>query len=192
MTEIDVTGNTGTRVLTFSLFGNERVGVISDARWLLLAIFLCVLADFRYGWGESHRRFETAKRKGDKVVMAQYKWRTSRAVRRTVNKLIDYIMWICVGVAIGMAVLAPLGVSYNYGGLTAAVMAILCEAKSFMGHFFYLHGIRMEEKSVKGFFRAFIVAFAKRKNRDIGEALEEGFDEINKGIVDDPSKHKTI
>ena len=178
MTEIDVTGNTGTRVLTFSLFGNELVGVISDARWLLLAIFLCVLADFRYGWGESHMRYERARKKGDKVVMSQYKWRTSRAVRRTVNKLIDYIMWICVGVAIGMAVLAPLGVSYNYGGLTAAVMAILCEAKSFMGHFFYLHGIRMEEKSVKGFFRAFIVSFAKRKNRDIGEALEEGFEEI--------------
>lgn len=155
------------------------MGVISDARWLLLAIFLCVLADFRYGWGESHMRYERARKKGDKVVMSQYKWRTSRAVRRTVNKLIDYIMWICVGVAIGMAVLAPLGVSYNYGGLTAAAMAILCEAKSFMGHFFYLHGIRIEEKSVKGFLRAFVVAFAKRKNRDIGEALEEGFDEIN-------------
>ena len=181
MDGVDVTVNTGTRVLTLALFGGELSGIISDSRWLLLAIFVCVAADFRYGWGESRLRYERARRKGDKVVMSQYRWRTSRAVRRTVNKLVDYVVWICVGVAIGMAVLAPLGVSYNYGGLTAAVVAILCEAKSFIGHFFYLHGIRVEEKSVKGFLKAFVVAFAKRKNADIGEALEEGFEEIDKG-----------
>ena len=178
MTDMDLTGNTGTRVLTLSLFGGELAGIISDSRWMLLAIFLCVAADFRYGWGESSLRFERAKRKGDKVVMAQYKWRTSRAVRRTVNKLIDYIMWICVGMAVGMAVVTPLGGDYKWGGVAASVVAILCEAKSFIGHFFYLHGIRIEEKSVKGFFKAFVVAFAKRKNKDIGEALEEGFEGI--------------
>ena len=172
MDGVDVTGNTGTRVLTLALFGGELSGIISDSRWLLLAIFLCVVADFRYGWGESSLRYERARRKGDKVVMSQYKWR-----------LVDYVVWICVGVAIGMAVLAPLGVSYNYGGLAAAVVAILCEAKSFMGHFFYLHGIRMEENSVRGFFKAFVVAFAKRKDKDIGEALEEGFKETGKNKV---------
>ena len=180
MADIDITGNTGTRVLTFSLFGSELAGVISDSRWLLLAIFLCVVADFRYGWGESHRRFERARAKGDKVVMSQYKWRTSRAVRRTVNKLVDYIMWICVGMAVGMAVLAPLGADYRLGGTCAAAVAIACEAKSFIGHFFYLHGIRIEEKSVKGFVKAFVVAFAKKKDKDIGEALEEGFNEMGK------------
>lgn len=180
MADIDITGNTGTRVLTFSLFGSELAGVISDSRWLLLAIFLCVVADFRYGWGESHRRFERARAKGDKVVMSQYKWRTSRAVRRTVNKLVDYIMWICVGMAVGMAVLAPLGADYRWGGTCAAAVAIACEAKSFIGHFFYLHGIRIEEKSVKGFVKAFVVAFAKKKDKGIGEALEEGFNEMGK------------
>lgn len=178
---MDGMAGTGTRALTLSLFWSELAGVISDSRWLLLAIVLCVAADFRYGWGESHRRYERARRKGDKVVMSQYKWRTSRAVRRTVNKLIDYIMWICVGMAVGMAVLSPLGADYRLGGVCAAIVAILCEAKSFMGHFFYLHGVRIEEKSVKGFVRAFVVAFAKRKNRDVGEALEEGFEEAGKG-----------
>lgn len=175
MADIDITGNTGTRVLTFSLFGSELAGVISDSRWLLLAIFLCVVADFRYGWGESHRRYGRAREKGDKVVMSQYKWRTSRAVRRTVNKLVDYIMWICVGMAVGMAVIAPMGANYRWGGVVAAAVAILCEMKSVLGHFFYLHGIRIEEKSVKGFVKAFVVAFAKKKNKDLGEALESGF-----------------
>ena len=180
MDGVDVTGNTGTRVLTLALFGGELSGIISDSRWLLLAIFVCVAADFRYGWGESSLRYERARRKGDKVVMSQYRWRTSRAVRRTVNKLVDYVVWICVGVAIGMAVLAPLGVSYNYGGLAAAVVAIACEAKSFIGHFFYLHGIRVEGKGMKAFFRAFAVAFAKKKDKDVGEAVEAGFKELDK------------
>ena len=174
------TGNTGTRALTLAVFGGELAGVISDARWLLLAIFLCVVADFRYGWGESSLRYERARRKGDKVVMSQYRWRTSRAVRRTVNKLVDYVVWLVVGVAVGMAVLAPLGADYRWGGTVAAVVAIACEAKSFIGHFFYLHGIRIEERTVKGFLRAFVVALAKKKDKDIGEALEKGFDETDK------------
>lgn len=183
MTPADLSGNTGTRALTLTLFGGELAGVISDARWLLLAIFLCVVADFRYGWGESSRRYERAKGKGDKVVMSQYKWRTSRAVRRTVNKLVDYVMWICVGMAVGMAVLAPMGADHKWGGVAAGAVAIACEAKSFIGHFFYLHGVRMEENSVRGFFKAFVVAFAKRKDKDIGEALEEGFKETGKNKV---------
>ena len=177
---MEPTGNTGTRALTLTLFGGELAGVISDMRWLLLAILVCVAADFRYGWGESGRRYARAKAKGDKVVMSQYRWRTSRAVRRTVNKLVDYVVWICVGAAVGMAVLAPLGVDYRWGGTVAAAVAIACEAKSFAGHFFYLHGIRLEGRSVKAFFRAFAVAFAKRKDEDIGEALDEGFNEMDK------------
>lgn len=176
----DISGNTGTRMVTLTLFGGELVNIISDSRWLLLAIVLCVIADFRYGWGESHKRFEHARLKNDKVVMSQYKWRTSRAVRRTINKLIDYVVWICVGMAVGMAVISPMGVDYRWGGVVAAIVAILCEGKSVLGHFFYLHGLQVDQKSVRGFFKAFVVAFAKRKDKDIGEAIESGFNEIDK------------
>lgn len=179
MTPPDITGNTGTRALALTFFGGELAAVISDSRWLLLAIFLCVAADFRYGWGESRLRYGRARRKGDKVVMSQYRWRTSRAVRRTVNKLVDYVMWICVGMAVGMAVLAPMGADHKWGGVAAGAVAIACEAKSFAGHFFYLHGIRVEGKGLKAFFRAFAVAFAKRKDQDVGEAVEAGFKEMD-------------
>ena len=87
MFEQEVYMNSGTRLFTFVAIGNELVAIIYDARWLLIAILICVLADFRYGWGESSKRYSKAKAKGDKIVMAQYKWRTSRALRRTVNKL---------------------------------------------------------------------------------------------------------
>lgn len=169
--------NSGTRLFTFVAIGNELVAIIYDARWLLIAILICVLADFRYGWGESSKRYNRAKAKGDKIVMAQYKWRTSRALRRTVNKLMDYIMWVSMGVCVGMAVFKPIGVDYMIGGVIATAIAIGCEAKSFIGHFFYLHGIRIEQKSVGGFLKAFVVAFAKKKNADIGEALEDALEE---------------
>ncbi len=166
---------TGTRAIGITVFGSELMNVMTDARWLLLAITVCVLADFRYGWGESSKRYSKAKAEGDKIEMAQYRWRTSRAMRRTVNKLIDYFMWVTLGMFFGTAILRPLGVDHVIGGVVATAVAIACEAKSFCGHFFYLHGIRVEEKTVRGFLRAFVVAFAKRKNADIGEALEEGF-----------------
>lgn len=171
---------TGTRTGVITLLSGELVSIIADTRWMMLAIFLCVIADFRFGWGESSKRFKMAKKKGDKIVMAQYKWRTSRALRRSVNKLIDYIMWVSIGVFIGMALLRPIGIDYMMGGVVATSIAVGCEAKSIIGHFFWLHGVRIEEKSIKGFFKAFVIAFAKRKNRDIGEAIEAGFDETDK------------
>lgn len=174
--------NTGTRLAGFVLMGNEMVQIIYDARWLLALITLCVVADFWYGWSESRKRYEAARAKKDKIVMSQYRWRTSRAVRRTMNKLIDYIVWVSLGVFTGFALLRPLGADYMIGGVAATAVAVGCEAKSFIGHFFYLHGIRIEQKGVTGFLKAFAVAFAKRKNADVGEALEDALEEKSEKV----------
>lgn len=179
MVTTEVVGNTGTRLLC-GIMSMEMLSVLEDMRWMLLLIALCVVADFRYGWGESSKRYKEAKEAGDKILMMQYSWRTSRALRRTINKLIDYIMWTVVGMAIGMAILEPVGVNHIFGGVAATAIAVMCEAKSFFGHFFYLHGVTYDESTVSGFFKAFIVAFAKRKNEDIGEALEEGLEKNKK------------
>lgn len=92
----------------------------------------------------------------------------------------DYIMWVSIGVFIGMALLKPIGIDYMIGGVVATFVAVFCEAKSIIGHFFWLHGVVIEQKTIKGFLKAVVIAFAKRKNRDIGEALEAGFDETDK------------
>ena len=63
------------------------------------------------------------------------------------------------------------------GGIVATIIAVGCEAKSFIGHFIYLHGVNIKEKTITGFLKAFAVSFAKRKNKDIGEALEDGLKE---------------
>lgn len=178
MFEKDVVMNTGTRATATALLGSELVMIITDARWLLLTIFICVAADFRFGWGESSKRYKEAKDKNDKLTMLQYKWHTSRAWRRTINKSIDYLIWVSVGMFLGMALLEPIGLSHIYGGVAATAIAVFCEARSFCGHFFYLHGLEIEQKSITGFLKAFAVAFAKRKDEDVGEALEHGFNSI--------------
>lgn len=178
LTNIDVTGNTGTRFLG-GFLSAEMMTVFYDMRWMLLLIMLCVLADFRYGWGESSRRYAEAERKGDKLMMVQYQWRTSRALRRTMNKAVDYLIWVVVGIAIGMAILEPIGVSHIFGGVTATAIAVTCEAKSFFGHFFYLHGVSIEQKTIVGFLRAFFIALIKKRDKDLGEAVEEGLNNVN-------------
>lgn len=172
--------NTGTKAASFVLFGNEIVSIVYDARWFLLAILLSVFADFWLGRGESKKRYLKAKEHNDKYIMSQYRWRTSRAWRRSLNKLSDYLMWVLWGSVIGYAILTHLGIDYIWGGFIATITAILCEASSLFSHFLYLHGVKIEKKTAKGFIKAFVIALAKRKNKDIGEALEAGFYETDK------------
>lgn len=179
MFDNDLVMNTGTRAAATLLLGKEMQVILTDSRWMLLAILVCVVADFRYGWGESARRYCQAKRDNDRIGMEAYRWHTSRAWRRTVNKFIDYLIWVSVGMFLGMAVLEPIGLPHIYGGVAATAIAVFCEARSFCGHFFYLRGVTVKKKTLLGFMRAFAVALAKRKDEDIGEALEKGFDGID-------------
>lgn len=175
---VEHVGNTSTRLVGTSILGIEFVTVIFDARWMLLALLMCIIADFRFGWGESSLRHKKALEIGNLTLADKYKWRTSRAIRRSVNKAIDYLVWVSVGMAAGMAILPRLGIDYVFGGIAASIVAILCEGKSILGHFIYLHGVKIEERTIKGFIKAFIVAFAKRKNEAIGDAIESGFNNI--------------
>ncbi len=147
--------------------------MIYDTRWMLLFLTLLILADFRYGWGECNKRFTEAEREGDNVLMDAYRWRTSRAIRRTLNKFVDYTVIMFIGLLFGQAFLPRIGVDYIWGAWAMAMCVCVCEANSFFGHFFYLHGITVEKRTIKGFIRAFAVALARKKDGDIGDALDE-------------------
>ena len=72
--------NTGTRTMGLLLMGNELVAIIYDARWLMLVITACVVADFRYGWGESHKRYAKAKDKGDRAFVVAFAKRKDKDI----------------------------------------------------------------------------------------------------------------
>ncbi len=174
----DITGNTGTRFLG-TLLTAEMVAVVTDMRWMLLLVAVLVVADFHFGRAENNKRWHEAHKQGDTLMASQYQWRTSRAIRRTVNKTIDYLIWIVVGMAIGMAVLEPMGVEHELGGVAATSVIVFCECKSLFGHFFYLHGVVMERKTMRSFIRAVIVAIVRKRNPDLGDAVREGFEKAD-------------
>lgn len=187
-----MTMETGTKLGFIALVESEMVSILTDARWMLLLILLCVIADFRFGWGESHKRYNEAKKIGNDVLMDKYKWHTSRAWRRTMNKLMDYVVWVTMGMIMGMVALKPFGLEYTYGGLAATLIIVLmCELPSAFGHFFYLHGVQVEKKTISGFIKALVVAFAKRKDEDVGEALEDAFEKTEHERVPENGKSGT-
>jgi len=175
MNEATNIAGTGTRGIGLLLTGDGLVSVFIEAKYAIGFLLILIIADFRYGWGESNKRYLEAKATGDKRRMDLYKWRTSRAIRKSFNKLADFVIIIALGWFAGMALLEPIGISHKFGLFGASVILALCELSSIFGHFFYLHGVKVEKKTISGFLKALVVAIAKRKDSDVGEAIEETF-----------------
>ena len=89
---------------------------ISPIRWFLLAAFALVLADLKFG-------IEAARHRGETI-------RKSRAIRRSANKIIDYLCWILVATSFGEAFGTPLVV---YG----------CEINSCFNNYFEARGSKL-------------------------------------------------
>ena len=80
---------------------------IEPLKWFLLLGFFLIIADLRFGIAASRKR-------GEQI-------RASRAGRRTINKMIDYICWILVAGAIGRA----FGSSFNMTMLPAMTLIVV-------------------------------------------------------------------
>lgn len=176
---------TGTRAAGVTIFYSEITQMIVDSRWILIAIVLCCALDFRLGTKESAKRKEAADKEGNKMLSDLYKFHRSRAVRRTMNKFVDYVLLMMVFEAIGAAFLPFVGLRYIYGAWAGGLIACGCELSSAGGHFLYIHGVKVERKNAKGYILAFVkalaVAFARQKGGEqVGEAVEDAFEEAGK------------
>lgn len=101
------------------------------------------------------------------------KIRFSRAGRRTCNKFVDYLTYLIIGALLGLAIFEPLDMATHT--VTAAValgLGCLFELDSIIGHVVAVHGGKWRF-SVK----RFLVTLVKRKNEDIGDAVEDALDE---------------
>lgn len=148
--------STGKAVVVGTM-GGEALGALYDLRWMLVLIVVLILADFWFGVSESLRKREH--------------FRFSRAGRRTCNKAVDYLTYLILGSVLGLAIFEPLGWATHT--TTAAVglgFGCVWEIDSIVGHVCALHGIT-NRFSVK----RFIIALLKRKDDDVGEAVEEAW-----------------
>ena len=136
----------------------EAVAVVYDIRWLVVLVAVLVIADFWFGISDSRKRKE--------------KVRFSYACRRTANKLVDYLTYLLVGVLLGMGLFESLGVcSHVTSASVALVIPAVCEVSSIFGHFCSVHDIKL-----KFDWKKFAVVLIKKKNEDVGEAVEEAIE----------------
>ena len=139
-----------------TLFGAELIGVLFSLRWVILFIVALVITDFWSGLTAS-------------VKVRKEDFRLSRALRRTIVKFLEYINFIVFGLLLAKACLEPFGIGTDLtGGAIGAACALLIEFDSIYGHICDLHGIS-NRLSIKRVF----VAWLKRKNEDLGEAVDE-------------------
>lgn len=134
-------------------FIEEMQAMMYDLRWLLLLCVVLIIADLKFGIENSQAHKEVI--------------RASRAMRRTVNKFIDYLCWLMFSAVFAEAFAVPLGIDRMT--VTVCVMLLACfnEIDSIVQNYHAARGI--EGISLVHFF----VNLVKRKNKDVGEALEE-------------------
>ena len=122
-----ISSDTSRRMMALPI-GLEFMNLIYDFRWMILLALVLVIGDFWFGIRES-QYVGTPIRK-------------SRACRRTINKFIDYILYILMGAFLGKALCSPFGFDPM---IVAAIVMILCygfEIDSIYGHICVLHGIK--------------------------------------------------
>lgn len=143
-----------------TLFGTELISVLFSLRWVILFIVILVVTDFWSGLTAS-------------VKVRKEDFRLSRALRRTIVKFLEYINFIVFGLLLAKACLEPFGIGTDItGGAIGAACALLIEFDSIYGHICDLHGIS-NRISLKRIF----VLWLKRKDEDLGEAVEDAVEE---------------
>ena len=102
--------------------------------FLLLAILLITI-DSRFGIQASRKRGETI--------------RTSRAIRRAINKFVDYICWITLAGMLGQT----FGVVFHIPLLSMIVLLVVytIELSSIFNNYFFCKGLKFKFNGLKRF-----------------------------------------
>lgn len=131
----------------------ELQALVWDMRWMIALCVVLIIVDLIFG-------IENANAHNEKI-------RRSRAVRRTVNKFIDYMCWLLFAGVFAKAFAGPMGLSDTTVEAGVMLIACLSEVDSIFQNYAEAHG--REKFSILNFFMNFL----KRKNNDVGKALEE-------------------
>jgi hypothetical protein len=156
-----------TETTTQSLFKTFTVGILGectqiiyDLRWMILLAIILILSDLWFGI--------SASRVQDIVI------RKSRAGRRTLNKLVDYICYILLGAVIGKAIGEPYGVDPMGVSITIMILCYCFEIDSIYGHICEIHGIKKRYSIWRILFKLLTLKF-----KDVGEAFKDMSEQKN-------------
>lgn len=135
--------------------------------WFLILAIILILGDLRFG-------IAAAKKRGEHI-------RPSRAVRRSLNKLVDYICWLSIATVVGV----NFGSVFGLPLLSVIIMAVVCviEMSSIVDNYLEYKGIKKKINVIKLLSKLF-------RKPELEEVLEpaEGQDEKEetmRNIVDE-------
>ncbi len=136
------------------VFGNELTELAWDMRWLFLTAFCLILVDFWFGTHASHKR-------GDN-------FRTSRAVRRTLCKMVDYVCIVILGAFLGMGIGEPLGIGHEAVAAVCVLIAIGVEIDSIYTNWCEVHDIEKRFSIAK-----LVTGIIGIKSKELKDAINE-------------------
>lgn len=107
--------------------------------WFLILAVILILGDLRFG-------IAAAMKRGEKI-------RPSRAVRRSLNKLVDYICWLSIATVVGI----NFGSVFGLPLLSVIIMAVVCiiELSSIIDNYLEYKGIKQKVNIIKLIARIF-------------------------------------
>ena len=107
--------------------------------WFLILAIILILGDLRFG-------IAAARKRGEKI-------RPSRAVRRSLNKLVDYICWLSIATVVGV----NFGSVFGLPLLSVIIMAVVCiiEMSSIVDNYLEYKGIKKKVNVIKLIARIF-------------------------------------
>lgn len=107
--------------------------------WFLILAIILIIGDLRFG-------IAAAKKRGEKI-------RPSRAVRRSLNKLVDYICWLSIATVVGI----NFGTVFGLPLLSVIIMAVVCiiEMSSIIDNYLEYKGIKKKVNVVRLIARIF-------------------------------------
>lgn len=156
-----------TETTTQSLFKTSMIGlfgectqILYDLRWMILLAIILILSDLWFG-------ISASRVQGIAI-------RKSRAGRRTLNKLVDYICYILLGAVIGKAIGEPYGVDPIVVSITVMVICYCFEVDSIYGHICEIHGIKKRYSIWRILFKLLTLKF-----KDVGEAFKDMSEQKN-------------
>lgn len=117
--------------------------------WFLILAVILIIGDLRFGIAAS-------KKRGENI-------RPSRAVRRSLNKLVDYICWLSIATVVGV----NFGSVFGLPLLSVIIMAVVCiiEMSSIIDNYLEYKGIKKKVNVIKLITRIF-------KRPDFEDVLE--------------------
>lgn len=147
------------KAFTVGILG-ECTQILYDLRWMIVLAIILILSDLWFGLSASR--------------LQKIEIRKSRAGRRTLNKIVDYICYVLLGAVLGKAIGEPYGMNPIVVSITAMVICYCFEVDSIYGHICEIHGIKKRYSIWGILFKLLTLKF-----KDVGEAFKDMSEQKN-------------